>query len=279
MKKAMTIIMCILLISGCGSGELNNSGSAIPVDEQNKGKIPNDVPQQLKEVDQGKLDTAIPYWSQSYLDLLDSIFFEKRNREAFQRTSHRLYRTGDQFEIDADSLPRDGRYEVKFLKFNEAENQFETILEETVDRNDPDFLIDIPEQENITYYLEQIALNSKNEVLKQEYHRIFVPYNEVNARIDIDKTLYSSGDTMNVTLKNLGTVEIGTGYGVEFEKWDGERWNRYEFEQIVTLQLIILKTGESFSKDVELKGFEKGIYRVIESLPDNHKISAAFTVE
>ncbi|WP_243355275.1 hypothetical protein [Bacillus litorisediminis] len=172
MKKAMTIIMCILLISGCGSGELNNSGSAIPVDEQNKGKIPNDVPQQLKEVDQGKLDTAIPYWSQSYLDLLDSIFFEKRNREAFQRTSHRLYRTGDQFEIDADSLPRDGRYEVKFLKFNEAENQFETILEETVDRNDPDFLIDIPEQENITYYLEQIALNSKNEVLKQEYHRI-----------------------------------------------------------------------------------------------------------
>ncbi|WP_028391407.1 immunoglobulin-like domain-containing protein [Bacillus cihuensis] len=279
MKKAMPIFMCILLLVGCGSGEITNSSSETPEDERNKVAILNDVPQQLKEVDQDKLDTAIQYWSQSYLDLLDSTFFEKKNRESFQLTSHLLYRPGDQFEIDADSLPRDGRFEVKFFKFIEAEKKFETILEETVDRNNTDFLIEIPEQENITYYLEQIALNSKNEVLKQEYHRIFVPYNEVNARIDIDKTLYSSGETMKITLKNLGTVELGTGYGVQFEKWDGERWDQYEFKQIVTAQLIILRTGQSFSEDVQLKEFEKGTYRVTEGLPDDHKISVAFTLD
>lgn len=84
---------------------------------------------------------------------------------------------------------------------------------------------------------------------------------------------------MKVTLKNLGTVELEIGYGVRFEKWDGERWNQYEFKQIVTGQLIILRTGQSFSEDVQLKEFEKGTYRVIEGLPDDHKISAAFTLD
>jgi hypothetical protein len=278
MKKAMIMIMCILLLGGCGAGELNSSTA--PSDKEgSNAAIPNDIPHQLKDVDKEKLDSAIQYWSKSYLNLLDSAFFKNRNHESFQQTSHRLYRPGEQFEIDADSLSRDGRYEVRFLQFNEEDKNFKTLLEETVYRDDPDFIIDIPEQENVTYYIEQIALNSKNEVLKQEYHRVFVPYNDVNGRIDTDKAVYSSGETMKVTLKNLGTVEIGTGYGVGFEKWNGKQWRNYEFEQMVPEPLIILRTGQSFSEDVKLKGFKKGTYRVVEGLADGHNVSSIFTVE
>ena len=279
MKKVFAIFICIILLCGCSLGEMSNGDSATPDNELSRANIPNDVPQQLKEIDNGKMDKAILYWSKSYLDLLDSSFFEIRNRESYYRKSHRVYRPGEEIEIDADSLPRDGRYEVNLLKFNRTDKVFETIIEEKVNRNDPDFIVEIPEEENVTYYLEQIALNTKNEILKQEFHRLFVPYNEVNAKIDIDKTMYSSGDTMKVTLKNLGTVELGTGYGGYFEKWDGERWNPYDFEQIVAAIEIRLRTGQSFSKDVVLKGFNTGTYRVFEKLPGDHKISVAFKIE
>lgn len=279
MKKGIAIFISIIILGGCSSGEMNNGDSATPDNELSRDAISNDVPQQLKEIDNGKMDNAILYWSKSYLDLLDSSFFENRSRESFYLKSHRVYRPGEQIEIDADSLPRDGRYEVNLFKFNSTDKLFETIIEETVNRNDPDFSVKIPEGENVTYYLEQIALNTKNKVLKQEFQRLFVPYNEVNAKIDIDKTLYSSGDTMKVTLTNLGTVELGTGYGTHFEKWDGERWNPYDFEQIVYLIAFRLRTGKSFSQDVVLKGFETGTYRVIEKIPGDHKISVAFKVE
>lgn len=279
MKKVIAMFICIIL-SGCSTGGGINNGNSATLDKEiNSTAIHNDVPQQLKEIDNEKMDKAILYWSKSYLDLLDSIFFENRSRESYYLRSHRVYRPGDQIEIDADSLPRDGRYEVKLMKFNRTDKLFETIIEKTVNRNDPDFIVEIPEGENVTYYLEQIALNTKNEVLKQEFQRLFVPYNEVNAKIELDKTLYSPGDTMKVTLKNLGTVELSTGYGVHFEKWDGERWNPYDFEQIVDAILIILRTDQSFSQDVLLEGFETGTYRVLVELPGNHKISVAFKVE
>lgn len=242
--------------------------------EQIKETIPNDLPQQLKEVDQAKMDNAIPYMSKSFLDLMDTNFFENGDREDYYLKSHQIHKPGDQITVYANSLPRDGRYEVRFAKFNRADRKFENIIETTVNRNDPNLVITLPEEENVSYYLEEIQLNSKNEVLKKEFQRAFVLYNEVNKRIDIDQTVYSSGDTMTVTFTNLGTGEIHTGYGVNFEKWNGESWEEYEFQQVVINVGIILRKGDSFTQEVKLEGFEKGTYRLIRG-----SIAAGFIVE
>lgn len=242
--------------------------------EQIKETIPNDLPQQLKEVDQAKMDNAIPYMSKSFLDLMDTNFFENGDRDDYYLKSHQIHKPGDQITVYANSLPRDGRYEVRFAKFNRADRKFENIIETTVNRNDPNLVITLPEEENVSYYLEEIQLNSKNEVLKKEFQRAFVLYNEVNKRIDIDQTVYSSGDTMTVTFTNLGTGEIHTGYGVNFEKWNGESWEEYKFQQVVINVGIILRKGDSFTQEVKLKGFEKGTYRLVSG-----SIAAGFIVE
>ncbi|GIN62451.1 hypothetical protein J27TS8_24440 [Robertmurraya siralis] len=270
--KNIYLFLLFLLLTGCSSDEITKPDV--------KGEnIHNEIPQQLKAVDKTKLNTAIQYTSKSYLDLLDSAFFGDRDPKSFQQTIHRLYRPGEKFEINPNTLSRGGRYEVRFLKFNDEERAFETILEETVHRDDPLFTIQIPDDENVAYYIEQIAINKDNEVRKQEYHRLFVPYDELNAKIDLDKSIYSQGDTMIVTLKNLGTVEISTGYGIILEKWNGEGWEPYNFGQMVPAIAIIVRKNESFSQDVKLDELEKGTYRVIEELGENEKISVSFTME
>jgi len=270
LKKTIIMLLCLILLSACSSkSQFTNMNS-----EQINETIPNDLPQQLKEVDQAKMDNAIPYMSKSFLDLMDTSFFENGDRKEYYLKSHKIHEPGDQLIVYSNSLPRDGHYEVRFAKFNRAERKFENIIETTVNRNDPNLVITLPEEENVSYYLEEIQLNSKNEVLKKEFQRAFVLSNEVNSRIDIDKTIYSSGDTMTVTFTNLGTGEIQTGYGVNFEKWDGESWKDYEFEQMVPDVGIILRSGGSFSQEVKLKGFKKGIYRVM-----GGPIAAGFIVE
>lgn len=274
MKKIGIMIICMFFLSGCSISEINKGNSVKP----DEVELPNKIPQQLKQVDKEKLDSAIPYMSKSYLDLLDSVFFAGENAEDYYRESHRVYQPGEEIVIDADSLPRDGRYEVSFMKFNQDEKTFETLLKETVNRNDDDLHIRIPDEENSAYYVREIALNTKNEILKREYQRIFVLFNEVNARIDLDRTYYSPGDTMKVTLKNLGTVELDTGYGVILEKLDGERWEPYPLNRDVPAILITLRTGQTFSQDVSLKGLEKGTYRIIHGMA-GEQISVAFMIE
>ncbi|QVY61084.1 immunoglobulin-like domain-containing protein [Cytobacillus gottheilii] len=278
MKKIILLALFALFVTGCNSGTAGTDQVKKEKEEPDI-TIPNDLPQQLKEIDKSKVNTAIQFESKSFLDLMDSIFFENRDQEGYQLTTHRVYKAGDQFEIDPDRLSPTARYEVEFLKFNYDERKFETILEKTVERQDPSYFITIPDEENAVYYIEQVALGEMDEIRKQEYHQIFVPYNERNARIDLDKTHYSPEEKMTVTLTNLGTIELGTGYGVILEKWNGEAWAQFEFEQMVTLQMFILRNGGTFSQDVELSQLEKGTYRVIQTLTEDDRISASFTIE
>ncbi|MEW9109953.1 MAG: immunoglobulin-like domain-containing protein [Cytobacillus gottheilii] len=278
MKKIILLALFALFVTGCDSGMAGTDQVKKGIEEQDI-TIPNDLPQQLKEIDKSKVNTAIQFESKSFLDLMDSVFFENRDQEGYQRTTHRVYKAGDQFEIDPDGLSPTARYEVEFLKFNYEERKFETIIEKTVERQDPSYFITIPDEENVAYYIEQVAIGENDEIRKQEYHQIFVPYNEINARIDLDKTHYSPEEKMTVTLTNLGTIELNTGYGVILDKWNGESWEQFEFEQMAPDIGILLRNGDTFSQDVELSQLEKGTYRVIETLTEDDRISASFTIE
>lgn len=278
MKKTITLCLSLWLLTGCTSNETVKNGTEEVV-KDNHAAVFNDIPQQLKEIDRAKMNTAIRHSSKSYLALLDSAFFADRDPESFQQTSHSLYRPGEKFEINPNTLSRGGKYEVRFLKFNNTENIFETIFEETVHRDDPLFTIQIPDEENVVYYIEQIALNKDHEVRKQEYHRLFVPYNELNARIELNKTTYSAGDTMTITLVELGTIPLGFRAGRTFEKWDGENWKLYKADKMESGQLISVQMDDFHYPEYTECRFEKGTYRIIEKLTEQDKISALFTVE
>ncbi len=167
---------------------------------------------------------------------------------------------------------------MRFTKFNSKNSTFQTLFQKTINRNDSNLIIDIPEEENVTYYLEQIAFNSYNEVLKKEIHLVFVPYNELNARIQIDKAIYSSEDTILVTLENIGINNINTG--IEFEKWNGNKWNKFNDKQMIpAIMGPIIKTGESFIEEIVLNEFDKGLYRVVMRWSSDQEIAVAFRVE
>ncbi|KPV64212.1 MAG: hypothetical protein AOA65_1024 [Candidatus Bathyarchaeota archaeon BA1] len=87
--------------------------------------------------------------------------------------------------------------------------------------------------------------------------------------IALNKKVYSQAETMIITIKNVGEKTIffgGTGYDLQFEKWDGESWHFYigiiQAEVITPLQpdeeaTVLYKLGEALDYP-----FPVGRYRV-----------------
>ena len=94
---------------------------------------------------------------------------------------------------------------------------------------------------------------------------VIVPEQKVEAKMTTDKTVYRVGETIKLTITNLGDTPVGVGRPYEVYYWNGSAWVFSDelTPDIWTLELILLEKGESFTQEISLEKAVPGKYKVV----------------
>lgn len=94
---------------------------------------------------------------------------------------------------------------------------------------------------------------------------VIVPEQKVEAKMTTDKTVYKVGETVKLTVTNLGDTPIGVGRPYEVYYWNGSAWVFSDelTPDAWTMELILLEKGESFTQKISLNKAVPGKYKVV----------------
>jgi len=145
----------------------------------------------------------------------------------------------------------------------------------------------LPENQGEYYLLTAEILGEKGKVLDTLLSKIYVPLQGISAELTTNRKVYGPKDTVIFQVINQGptVLHFGRPFTVEAEK-NGE-WAELSLEMFFTMELIMLKPGESFEQSLDLgdfqEHFKEGRYRIIKQVSGEgtdiqEKLSAEFEV-
>ncbi|RLQ96816.1 immunoglobulin-like domain-containing protein [Falsibacillus albus] len=274
MKYFLLIITSILFIlGGCQYDNVT-----APIVNSKEATFYNELPSQYKTIDKAKLQSAIPIRSRSYLKMLNDAF-KKQTSSDYVSSSHSVYVRNPNVHITFDSgfIPINGTYEFTLYEYVPEMKKFVVLNKEVTLSKRDKATFKLPNKENKAYYVGKVAKDHNGKIVKREYTEVFVPYNVYNAKIELNKTVLTSSESLEVTLTNLGVKDLTTGYGVQMEKLQKNSWISYQLHQFVPLVMMVLTTGQSFSQWGDLKELTPGTYRIVYPIGDG-KIGAEFNI-
>jgi len=128
----------------------------------------------------------------------------------------------------------------------------------------------IPDVAPANYRLSVVLRDEKGDVFGKLMSTLYVPPQELNATISLNKTEFRSGETLKLTIKNKGptTITFGsTGWGdytIEYLHPDGE-WRKSEaiwWPYMGGGPLIVLRPRKSLTQSIEVPSSPAGTYRI-----------------
>ncbi|MCD9025068.1 immunoglobulin-like domain-containing protein [Cohnella silvisoli] len=129
-----------------------------------------------------------------------------------------------------------------------------------------DFSYNIPEQPNTNYLLSIEIVSPEGVVEDTMLAPIFVPPNELNARLTVKQPIDGSGQT-ELSLYNAGPTELYFGYGYGIYQKVSDGWKLLPDDSAVPAIGFRLKPGESHQEEVRFPGkLEPGDYRVVKQI-------------
>lgn len=102
------------------------------------------------------------------------------------------------------------------------------------------------------------------------------------AEMRLDRRVYRVGDTARLTVVNLGEAPLILGRPYRIYWWNGSAW---EFSDrltpdVWTMEVYILKKGDSFTQELSLEGARPGRYKVVkEALEEGADLRLTLEVE
>lgn len=147
-----------------------------------------------------------------------------------------------------------------------------------------DFSYKIPEHPNTNYFLSIEILSPQGDVEDTKITRIFVPSNELNARLTVKEPLDGSSQT-KLTLYNAGPTDLYFGYGDSIYQKVSEGWKLLPDFGAVPSIGFQLKPGESHEERVSFpQKLEPGVYRIVKQFDGyktdvSTKLAAEFVIK
>ena len=145
----------------------------------------------------------------------------------------------------------------------------------------------LPENQGEYYLLTAEIIGEKGEVLDTLMSKIYVPLQGISAELATDRKVYGPKDTVNFQVVNHGPTILSFGRPFTVEALKNGVWTELPLEMFFTMELIMLKPGESFEQSLDLgdfqEHFKEGRYRIIKQVSGEgtdiqEKLSAEFEV-
>lgn len=272
--------VCIFLI-GCGKGTGQSLGDENEW-EPGQGDIPNHVgSEQL--MDQA-FSEKIANNLFNYSSLYDTEDYQSQTGKWFLINGSGVFgygitggtkKAGDELFVSLiphDSkgvqLKRDVRIQLKMFSPEEEETVIdEVVYVDTVYSDNPIYENTLPEEENVYYIVSAEIMDSQGKVEDTLLSMIYVPKEELNASLTIEKEVYDSNEKeAKLTLKNYGPSILFLGKHFTIEKKVGDTW------RIVPLDLafedigLYVSLGKEFEQKVDISKLNEGEYRVVKEI-------------
>mgnify|MGYP001481524656 CR=1 FL=1 len=146
-----------------------------------------------------------------------------------------------------------------------------------------DFTCKIPEHPDTNYLLSMEILSPEGVVEDTFITPVFVPPNELNARLNV-KPPEVGTDRTELSIYNAGPTDLFLGYGYSIYRKEAEGWVSVPLDRAVPAIGIVVKPGGSFKEEVPFyPELQSGQYRVVKQFEGNQtdlsaKLAADFTV-
>lgn len=147
-----------------------------------------------------------------------------------------------------------------------------------------DFSHKIPEHLNTNYLLSIEIISPQGDIEDTMLTRIFVPPNELNARLTVTQPLTGSNQT-ELTLYNAGPTDLYFGYGYSIYQKVSGGWKLLPDDHVAPAIAFQLKPGESHQERVSFPlDLEPGEYRIVKEMEGymtdvSARLAAEFGVE
>ncbi|MGG3279215.1 immunoglobulin-like domain-containing protein [Paenibacillus solani] len=178
---------------------------------------------------------------------------------------------GSRVGASIEKIPAERSARFQITSRDTEGERVQLITEYTADINNSidgrlDFSYKIPEHPNTNYFLSIEILSPQGDVEDTMISRIFVPSNELNARLTVKEPLQSSNQT-ELTLYNAGPTDLYFGYGYSIYQKVTEGWKLLPDDSAVPSIAFQLKPGESHEEGVSFpQKLEPGVYRIVKQI-------------
>ncbi|MGP4061115.1 immunoglobulin-like domain-containing protein [Halobacillus sp. H74] len=157
------------------------------------------------------------------------------------------------------------------------------VVKEKIYEDGEKLAVQIPSQTGALYTFSQEVLGKDDQVLDTDVVVYYVPPEEINARMYVDKLKFAQDDTMEVHIENWGPtiLEFGTPYNLQ--QYTSNRWNDVLGDDKAFPSIgYTLQSEETHTQKIDLSRLElsSGKYRVIKSFDaQNTEVEAVLSVE
>lgn len=157
----------------------------------------------------------------------------------------------------------------------------EVIFVEEIENNQMIFSNRLPAKNNIIYMFSAEILDEENDVEDTLVSLIYVPMEELNAKLYMDQETFQASDREAIlTLKNYGPTFIDLGTYYTIEKNVHGTWRVVPLDLLFEDIGIHLRPNAEYEQKIDLEPLTKGHYRVVKDIHgDGTNLSAKLAVE
>jgi hypothetical protein len=172
--------------------------------------------------------------------------------------------------VDEVYLDKDVRFQLtkrdKYNKLIEVIEEEEVYID-SIAANKKYFSTLLPYKENIHYMLSAEILGENSQVEDTLVSTIYVPKQDMDGELYLDKDLYTSNETLTLKLDNNGLTDLSLGLLYEIEIYKQDKWEQVSINVGFDSIGIIIEPGQKFQQNIPLNQLkEPGQYRVSKNI-------------
>ncbi|QAS53554.1 immunoglobulin-like domain-containing protein [Halobacillus litoralis] len=277
MRKFLTLL-ALLVIIGCSE----NSEPTDESQEDNQADNSSGLPHKIGEPNDKVQPPDRAQWTAE--DIYEQTEYEPYTGKFFKGLF--AHNTFFMVEPGADvgsheSFP-DEKVRVQLVERKRNLEKVE-MVKEKVYQDGEKLAVQLPDQTGVLYTFSQEVLGEDDQVLDTDAVVYYVPPEEMNARMYVDKLKFSQDDTMEVHIEIWGPtiLEFGTPYNLQ--QYTSNRWNDVLGDDKAFTSIgYTLQSDETRTQKIDLSRLElsPGKYRVIKSFDaQNTEVEAVLSVE
>ncbi|WP_248924052.1 immunoglobulin-like domain-containing protein [Paenibacillus hamazuiensis] len=159
------------------------------------------------------------------------------------------------------------------------------VLDEKINSKDavdrPGYSGRLPQDQDALYLLSVEILSASGEVEDTMLTVVYVPIQEINPVMSLDKRQYTNQETVTLKIRNNGPAVITLGHRYKVQKYNLNDWEDYPIGIFFTMEGILLEPGKDYEQKVSITDWAPGKYRIIKevSMWDIYDIKETLTAE
>lgn len=270
----LLLVGSLLLTVGCSKG-----------DEQEWPDGSGNIPDQLGSDTGIDSDTLLTDYFEDYMDIIEQTEYDMPTSKWFTHDDEGIFlysmpfgtmESGAPYEIILNPVQQEAKVGRKIrIQLTKRDNRFEKLEDiidesvylERIEEDEEIFMGELPEEENVIYIVSMEVLNEQEEVEDTMVRVIYVPKQEINASISMDKETYTRSDReAKVDIENHGPTFLMTGRSYLIEKKVKQTWKEVPLDLAFDDVGILINPTDVYVETIDISKLQAGDYRIVKSL-------------